>query len=35
MMQMVGHAGRNGKESHIFFTTPEIQGAYFWDEKNP
>ena len=31
---VAGNAGRDGKESHIFFTTPEIQGAFFWNEKN-
>ena len=32
---VAGNAGRDGKEFHIFFTTPEIQGAFFWNEKNP
>ena len=32
---MPSHVGRDGKESHVFFATPEIQGASFQDPKNP
>ena len=35
MMQMAGCAGRDGKESHVFFATTEIQGASFPDVGNP
>ena len=34
-MQMAGRAGRDGKESHVFFATPETQGATFRERRNP
>jgi hypothetical protein len=34
-MQMAGRAGRDGKESHVFFATAETQGASFPDGGNP